>query len=133
MSAVKIPQNEIRFQVSRSSGPGGQNVNKVNSKATLYWDYLNSNLLDLESQIRFREKFANKITSEDLVMVSSESSRDLKRNQEICLEKLTDMIREARLKPKKRVKTKPKTSAVMKRLSDKKHQQQRKKDRKFDW
>lgn len=128
-----ISQSEFTFLASRGSGPGGQNVNKVNSKATMFWNIDLCSALGEEVKDRFRKMYLNRINAEGDVVISSDTSRDYKRNQAYCLERLEKMIIAASKPPKKRVKTKPSTAAVEKRLTSKRKHAQRKKDRRIDW
>jgi len=120
---------EITFSFSRSSGPGGQNVNKVNSKATLRWDVKSSSLLSPGVRFRLLQKVATKLTSEGELIVTSELSRDQKINKEECIDKLLQLIKSVWVPPKKRRKTKPSKSSVRERLSVKKKHGDKKKNR----
>ena len=126
-------EKEVEFTFARSSGPGGQNVNKVNSKAILYWDYLHSELLTDRARRRFETLFGSKISLEQKAIVSGDESRDQLRNKLLCLEKLVEMIEAAQKEPKKRYKTKPSRSSVEKRLRSKTMQSDRKRARKVDY
>jgi ribosome-associated protein len=104
---IQIPLKEIEFSFVRSSGPGGQNVNKVNSKAVLRWDVAHSPNLGLGPRLRFLSTFANKLTSEGILVLSSDRHRDQGKNVDDCLGKLRQMIFEIALPPKPRKKTRP--------------------------
>ena len=81
-------ENEVTFSFARSSGPGGQNVNKVNSKATLRWSILDSKLVPLEALQRLINLAGHHCTSELEIVISSDKFRDQLRNKEDCLNKL---------------------------------------------
>jgi len=117
---MNIPFEELTFSYSRSSGAGGQNVNKVNSKVTLEWLIDASPSIPLEIKVRFKERYKNFITIDGRVMITCQESRSQKMNQDECLKKLHRMLEVVRLPPKPRKKTKPKRSAVLDRLNSKK-------------
>ena len=91
--AIRIPFGEFEWSFARSGGPGGQNVNKVSSKAVLRWNFDGSPSVPDEVKARFREKFPSRLTTEGEVVLSSELTRDQGRNREDCLEKLAAMLR----------------------------------------
>jgi ribosome-associated protein len=116
---IAIPLKELNFTFSRSSGPGGQNVNKVNSKVTLHWPVRHSPSLPDDVRERFLQKFATRITGDGEVVVVSQRYRDQGRNVADCMEKLAAMIREASIVPRKRKKTKPTRGSKERRLKEK--------------
>ena len=91
--ALKIPLEEFRFTFSRSAGPGGQNVNKVNTKATLRWAIHESPSLPPDVRDRFVARYANWITQEGEVLITSQEFRDQPQNVSRCYEKLRDLLR----------------------------------------
>jgi len=120
-SIVHIPDlsSEFEFLTSRSSGPGGQNVNKVNSKVELRFDIENSSLLTDDQKEILLVKLATKITSEGILSVVSQRDRSQLANKEDAIEKLYLLISKA-LKPViRRKKTRPTKSSVEKRLTGK--------------
>ncbi len=119
LDSVGVRLTEIEFQMSRSSGPGGQNVNKVNSKVTLRWRMAES-AIDPGVKRRFAERYGGRITQGGEVIVQSDEFRDQSRNKEACLERLAEMIRTVLRPPKKRKKTKPSKGAKERRLGGKK-------------
>ena len=124
-----LPWAEIYFSTSRSSGPGGQNVNKTNSKVTLHWDIAANHSLAPDHLNRFKERFPTRINKEGLVYLSSEEFRDRKKNEEACLEKLRSMILSVEFPPPVRKKTKPKASQKRERLKAKKVRSETKRSR----
>lgn len=124
-----IEAKDIVFKASRSSGPGGQNVNKVNSAAMLLWSFESSSL-DEETKQVLRLKLADHINKSGQVYLRSDEFRDLERNKERCIEKLKLMIKKALFKPKPRKKTRPTFSSINKRITSKKNRGETKKNRK---
>jgi ribosome-associated protein len=125
---LSIPEDHLQWSYARSSGPGGQNVNKVNSKATLRWA-MPDNFLPPAPMNRFRMLAQRYITTEGEVVIQSQQFRDQAQNVDSCREKLKVLIRSALIQPKRRVATKPSKSANRRRLNDKKIQSDKKKTR----
>jgi ribosome-associated protein len=126
---ISIPDEELHFSFARSSGPGGQNVNKVNSKATLHWNATTSPALPEEIRQRFLALYASRITNDGEVVITSQESRDQPKNVAICLEKLKQMIVAVLTVPKKRRPTKPTKGSQKRRLNEKKQRAQVKEGR----
>ena len=93
--AIRIPLDEFGWSFARSGGPGGQNVNKVASKAVLRWDFDQSPSVPEDVKARFRERFPSRLTTDGELVLASELTRDQGRNREDCLEKLAAMLRAA--------------------------------------
>ena len=91
-SQIQIPLDEMRFTVSRSSGPGGQNVNKVNSKVTLHWNVRHSPSLPHDVRERFLVAYSHRLTNDGDVVIYSQKHRDQPQNRADCLEKLRQLI-----------------------------------------
>lgn len=123
---ISIPLREISFQFSRSSGSGGQNVNKVNTRVTLRWTPSSSRAINGAILTRLLEKAGRKINSEKILQISSQRYRDQGRNVADCMEKLRLLVASAIIPPKKRVKTKPSRASKQKRLDDKKKRSKQK-------
>lgn len=115
-----VAYDELNFSYSRSSGAGGQNVNKVNSKVTLEWDIEASASIQTEVKARFKERYKNLINQAGVVQITSQESRSQKMNQDNCVKKLNHLVQSVLHPPKPRKKTRPKKSAVQKRLDSKK-------------
>ncbi len=115
----RIPLAEIRFEFARSAGAGGQNVNKVSSKARLRWLVGQSTSLPRDVRERFLRRFARRITRDGEFILTSPRYRDQGRNVQDCLDKLRDMLREVAIPPKRRVATRPGRGARERRLGDK--------------
>ena len=128
---LKIPLKEFNFTFARSSGPGGQNVNKLNTKAMLRWDVTSSPSLSEAVRRRFVEKNRRRITGEGDVIITSQRYRDQGRNIADCLSKLRDLLDGATVVPKVRKKTKPSRAAKRRRLEDKKTNSRKKQSRRL--
>jgi len=128
-SKLKIPLREFRFTFSRSSGPGGQNVNKLNTKALLRWPVADSPSLPEAVRKRLLAKYGRRITGQGELLIVSQRFRDAGRNVADCLEKLRAMLRAVASPPKRRRPTKPTGASVRRRLEDKCRQSQKKRRR----
>lgn len=115
---INIPRSEFTFSFSRSSGAGGQNVNKVNSKATLEWDMKNSNSIFPGVKLRFEAAFSRYMVGEKVV-ISSQVHRSQNMNIEECISKLHALLKQVQFPPKDRRPTKPTKSSIKKRLESK--------------
>ncbi len=118
---------ELQFLTSRSSGPGGQNVNKVNSKVTLRFDIKQSALLSESERETLLIKLASKLTTDGELLISVQEHRSQLANKEAAMLKLDQLLKKAFTKPKVRKKTKPTKSSKEKRFSEKKLQGEKKK------
>ena len=110
---------EFTFNTSRSSGPGGQNVNKVNSKVELRFNIVESILLSEEEKKLLFEKFATKITGEGLLLIVSQKERSQLMNKELVIEKFYLMLNKAFTPKKARKPSKPSRASKEKRLEKK--------------
>jgi ribosome-associated protein len=133
MEKITIPFSDLNFSYARSSGAGGQNVNKVNTKVQMHWDLTASPLLSPGMKERFRSRYPGYITDEGLVLITSQHSRSQKDNMDDCIRRLHEMIESIRFPPKPRRATKPTRSSVMKRLQSKKKDSEKKRLRKKDF
>ncbi len=129
-SNISLADSELLFSFARSSGPGGQNVNKVNSKAILHWSLEKNKSLASDLKQRFIEKFSNKINSRGEVVISCDANRDCQRNIEECQQRLKNMLLAVLIPPKKRKKTKPSKASKEKRIQSKKYLAKTKEQRK---
>ena len=120
---------EIVFQTSRSSGPGGQNVNKVESRVELRWHLLDSQVLTDAQKALILEKVANQLTGEGLLLITAQDDRSQLRNKEIALARFRELLLKSLRRPKPRRATKPSKGAVRKRLEGKKIQGEKKANR----
>lgn len=111
--------HEFIFQSSRSSGPGGQNVNKVSSKVELRINVANSQMLNEDEKALVFEMLANKINNHQELVIVSQKDRSQFKNKETVIEKFYSLLDKVLTPPKRRFKTKPTRSSVEKRLESK--------------
>ena len=128
---IMIPESELEFSFARSSGPGGQNVNKVNSKAILRWNVLDSSILTQEQRDRIFMKLSNRLTKEGDLLVSCDDERDQTKNKKLAQKRLQDLVDKALFVFKKRKKTKISKSVKMKNKESKKRHSDKKRSRRF--
>lgn len=117
---VVIPAAELRWDFSRSGGPGGQNVNKVATKVELRWAPGASRAFNAEERERLLRRLAGRLTAEGDLLVTSSRTRDQSRNREDARRKLAALILAALARPKARKKTTPSPEAIARRLREKK-------------
>jgi len=126
---IKIKQDlikECQFSASRSSGPGGQNVNKVNTQITLRFDIQESQLLDEEAKKVVFQKLSSFVTKERILLLHAQSHRSQLQNKEEVIRKFTALIEKAFAPRKARKATKPSKAAIQRRIDAKKIQSQKK-------
>lgn len=123
-------ESELKFSASRSSGPGGQNVNKVSTRVELRFDVEASRLLnDSEKKVIF-ERVASRITNEGILIIISQSGRSQYENRKQAIERFHNVIRKALTPVKKRIRSEPTAASKFKRLEKKKIISRRKELRK---
>ncbi|MEM6690395.1 MAG: alternative ribosome rescue aminoacyl-tRNA hydrolase ArfB [Planctomycetota bacterium] len=132
-ATLTIPAKDLRYSASRSSGPGGQNVNKVNSKVTLKWNPTQSIEIPNGWKERFKARFAGRINREGDFVLQCDEYRDWHRNLMTIRFRLKSMLLETRLAPKKRRPTKPSRASQRRRLDAKKRHSQKKRERGQSW
>jgi len=115
-----IDENELVFSASRSSGPGGQNVNKVSSKITLSFDVRKSTGLTEEQKALIMERLASRINKEGILQLSVQDSRSQFTNKNVAIIRFTELLAGALQTRKKRRPTRPSMAAKVKRLEAKK-------------
>lgn len=111
--------SELEFKAVRSSGPGGQHVNKTSSKITVQFHIDSSQGLSDSEKSLLKEKLSNRISSEGYISLSSSDSRSQHRNKTTAISRLIALLKENLKKPKKRKKSKPSKQAIEKRLKSK--------------
>ena len=123
---------EIKYKTTRSSGSGGQNVNKVSTKVELRFDLVNSLVLTEAQKSIIFTKLKNRISSEGILIITSDSERTQLGNKKKVRELFLALLEQSFRKPKSRIKTKPTKTSREKRLKEKKIKSEKKKMRKID-
>jgi ribosome-associated protein len=119
--ALGIPRSELTYRATRSGGPGGQHVNTSSTRIELAWDVERSPSLTEEQRARLREKLANRINSEGVLLLAASEHRSQLQNREAVTARLAELVRAALVVPKARKKTRPSRAAREARLQAKKH------------
>lgn len=123
----ELLRDELVFTTSRSSGPGGQNVNKVNTKVTLKFDIPNSPVLSEDEKQTLLQKLAARVTTDGVLMLTSQDKRSQLQNKEAVIIKLKKLLEKAFERKKARKSTKPSKASVQKRIKAKKEHAEKKK------
>lgn len=124
-----IPEEEILKIFSRSSGPGGQKVNKVETRVTLRWNVNNSLAFNEEKKMKIQNYLQNRLTEDGDLIISCQKTRSQFQNLEIARSRLNDLISKALESEKIRIPTKPSKSAKEKRLKEKRFRREKKQRR----
>jgi ribosome-associated protein len=130
---IRIDDAELVESFVRSSGPGGQNVNKVASAVELRFDVTNSPSLPDAVRERLLARADRRLTADGVLVISANRFRDQGRNREDARARLAEIIRAATFVPKKRIKTKPTRASQERRLQEKKSRSQHKRTRSKSW
>lgn len=126
---IAIDESEIQEEFVRSSGPGGQNVNKVASAVQLRFDVVNSATLPADVRRRLLQLAGNRVSKEGILTVTTSRHRSQRRNRQDALDQLVALIRQAAQKPKPRRKTKPTAASKRRRLEKKRQRSEIKRNR----
>ncbi len=126
---ISIDEKEIQEDFIRSSGPGGQNVNKVSTAVQLRFDVKHSPSLPEEVRERLMQIAGSRLTSEGILIIDARRFRQQERNRQDALNRLMELIRRAARKPKTRHKTKPTLASRLKRLDAKRRHAEKKRFR----
>lgn len=122
--------SELIFKAVRSSGAGGQNVNKVSSKVVLTFDLIASQALDEAEKALVANKLSTKLTSENLLILNCDEDRSQLKNKAIVTKRFLELIEKALIVPKKRKATKIPRSVIEKRIKEKRNTSEIKESRK---
>ncbi|WP_209391285.1 alternative ribosome rescue aminoacyl-tRNA hydrolase ArfB [Chryseobacterium sp. RR2-3-20] len=128
---MKNFDHELSYKTSRSSGSGGQNVNKVETSVTVMWKVEESVVFTDVEKERIFFKLKNRINAEGILQMTVSESRTQLQNKKIAAEKIQEMVNQALIIPKKRIATKPSKAKIEKRLESKKKISEKKENRKF--
>lgn len=128
-SRVVIPAAELEWRASRSSGPGGQNVNKVSTKVELRFDLAASTALDAGARARLERLAAGRLDADGKLLIVSQSTRSQAQNLEQARERLAELVRRALTPPKPRKATRPTRASKERRLKAKRHASETKRGR----
>ena len=126
---LTIPSGELQAVFSRSGGPGGQNVNKVNTKATLIWDLNTTQVIYPGTMIRLKNLAGNRITDEGFLKLHCQVHREQSRNLQACRDLLRQLILAALRPVVERKPTRPTAGAKRRRLAEKKNTGEKKRNR----
>jgi len=126
-------KRELEFKSSRSSGKGGQHVNKVESRVSLFFNLMQSGQLSPLEKEKLLEFLKGKISKEGVLQLDVDEGRSQHQNKKIAIERFYELLELGLKEKKKRKITKPGQAAIRKRLKEKKIQSEKKKNRKNDW
>jgi len=122
---VTIDDGELRFEFSRSSGPGGQNVNKVETKVLLF-DVRDSSSLTIDQRDRIEERLATRITKDHVLHVTSQRHRSREANRRATIQRFAELLAEALAKEEPRIPSKVSKAQRQRRLESKRRRAQKK-------
>jgi ribosome-associated protein len=118
---ILINENEIHFDFVRSSGPGGQHVNKVSTAVHLRWDARKLRTVSNEVYLRLKKEAGKRLSADGILIIQASRFRSQDRNRQDALDRLVTLIRKAAEKPKHRRKTRPTKASKERKLAEKKH------------
>jgi ribosome-associated protein len=130
-SSLHIPEDELRFVASRSSGPGGQNVNKVNTRIELFFDVMNSPSLNEWQQNRILTRLANRIDGEGTLRIVAQNHRTQRANRAESVDRFIALLAQALARPRRRIPTRVPRAVQERRLESKRHRSKLKQNRRW--
>ena len=126
-NGIIIPEKELTITTSRAGGPGGQHVNKANTKITIHWNPIESAALTYEQKELIIKNLSHQLTTDGILVLHNRSTRSQAQNKQLAYDELAKRLRKALHVPKKRMKTKPSFGTKEKRLKVKKQRSEIKK------
>ena len=129
---ISINENELQFDFILSSGPGGQNVNKVATTVQLRFDVLQSTSLPEDVRERLIKLAGRRVTGEGILIIQARRFRSQQQNREDAINRFIELIRKAAIKPKRRIPTKPSFAAKQRRIVEKRKRSKIKQERRFE-
>ena len=126
---IAIPEPEIHESASRSRGPGGQNVNKTETRVTLRWDAARTRALSPDARALLLRALGRRLTRDGELIVRSDRERSRARNRALARERLAELVRAALERPAPRIDTRPTRASKERRLRAKRGQGERKRRR----
>lgn len=126
---IEIPLTELEVSFTRSSGPGGQHVNKTSTRVEITFDLAHSPSLRDDDRAYLMERLRSKLDTEGRLHIAAQEYRSQLRNRQAAVDRLEAMLQQAILRPKKRKKSRPSKSAVERRLDSKKRESAKKRER----
>ncbi len=128
-ATVSVPLSELRFQASRSGGPGGQHVNTSSTRVELWWDAAHSPSLTPEERARVLAKLGTRLTEDGQLRLVSAATRSQAQNRAGAIERFQAVLAQALAVPKRRKATKPSRGVKERRLQEKRQRSERKRER----
>ncbi|MBM4193295.1 MAG: aminoacyl-tRNA hydrolase [Gemmatimonadetes bacterium] len=126
---IEIPEAELSVQATRAGGPGGQHVNTSSTRVELVWALATSRVVNSEQRTRIRTTLSGRLDAEGNLRIVASDTRSQRQNRELARRRLVALVAKALKVAKARRKTRPPKSAVERRLTEKKHRADRKRDR----
>ena len=126
---IRVPFEEFEISFARSSGPGGQNVNKVNSKAIVRWQVQSTESLSPAVKERLLALIGSRLTRDGAFITMSDRNRDQRRNLDDCIEKIAELLKRAAEPPRERRATRPTKGSIRRKAKEKRLTSEKKQNR----